>query len=234
MNKQKILVMIPAYNEEKNITEVIADVRDHFSQADIVVINDGSKDLTSSLAHKEEVAVLDMPFNQGIGAIVQTGYLYALENNYDIAVQVDADGQHRAKELPLMLEEMNRQNADMVIASRFLTHQGYTSTLPRRIGINYFSCLIGLLIKKTITDPTSGFRMVNKRLIALFSKHYAKDYPEPEAIVLAEKLGFRVLEVPTSMRPRIKGKSSITPLKAVYYMIKVTIGIFKIALTQVN
>lgn len=226
----KVLVIIPAYNEEKNIVEVIRDVKKHCARADILVINDSSCDETSSWARQETVTVLDMPFNLGIGGIVQTGYLYAREFGYDIAVQFDADGQHKAQELPDLLNTMNSaKNPDMIIASRFLMPRGYKASFLRKIGIRYFSALIFLLTGEKITDPTSGFRMVNRKLIELFSDNYAQDYPEPESIVLALKKGFFIAEIPTSMQARNTGKSSITPLKAVYYMIKVTISILTIS-----
>jgi len=222
-------VIIPAYNEAKNIVQVIQDIKRNFAIADILVINDCSRDKTSSLARKQEVTVLDMPFNLGIGGIVQTGYLYARQFGYTIAVQFDADRQHRAKELPDMLNAIADKKNDMVIASRFLVSGGYKSSFFRKIGIRYFSSLIFLLTGKRITDPTSGFRMVNRNLIELFCENYAEDYPEPEAAVLALKKKFSIAEIPTFMHAREKGISSITPLKAVYYMLKVTLAILNIA-----
>jgi glycosyltransferase involved in cell wall biosynthesis len=166
-----------------------------------------------------------MPFNIGIGWAVQAGLRYGLEYGYDIAAQFDADGQHRAKDLPKMLAAIEGEGTDMVIASRFLLNQGFRSTFFRRLGIRYFSFLIFILTGARITDPTSGFRMANRSLIELFSEHYAEDYPEPESTVLALKKGFYVREIPTQMQPRQTGISSITPLKALYYMVKVTLGI---------
>lgn len=237
MNKKnkKILVIIPAYNEGANIASVIEGIKGALPFADILVVNDASKDQTSLIARQKEVIVLDMPFNMGIGAAMQMGYCFAREFGYDKAVQFDADGQHRPEELINMLNIISSQevqkNIDMVIASRFLLPGGFKSSLLRKMGIRYFSFLIFLFTGKRITDPTSGFRMINHGLIELFSENYAEDYPEPEAVVLALKKGFSITEIPTFMRARNTGVSSITPLKAVYYMFKVSIAIFLLGLS---
>jgi len=236
MKKKDILVIIPAYNEEANIASAIREIRKALPDSDILVINDASTDKTSSVAKKEKVVVIDMPFNVGVGGAMQTGFLCARELGYKIAVQIDADRQHNPEELPAMLNALNEtkddKRADMVIASRFLAPEGFKTSFLRRVGIRYFSLLIYLFTGKKITDPTSGFRMIDRRLIDIFSEHYAEDYPEPEAVVFALKKGLNVREIPTCMRPRKKGSSTITPLKAIYYMIKVSIAILILALTR--
>ena len=226
---EKILVIIPAYNEEKNIASTIEGVKKILPSGDILVINDASEDKTYFIAKKEKVSVLDMPFNVGIGTAMQTGYCYAKEFGYTIAVQFDADGQHHAADILNMLKLINdtdsNKKPDMVIASRFLLQEGFKSSFLRRIGIRYFSFLISVFTNRKITDPTSGFRMINRKLIELFSEQYAEDYPEPESVVLAIKKDFCVIEMPTVMYPRKTGLSSITSFKTIYYMTKVTLGI---------
>ena len=166
-----------------------------------------------------------MPLNLGIGGAVQTGYLYAYENDYDIAVQFDGDGQHDAKYLDSMSEKLIDENLQMVIGSRFIEKEGFQSSSTRRIGIKYFTMLIKMLTGKKITDPTSGYRMCDRKVIKIFADSYPKDYPEPETVVEIIRLGMNVEEVPVIMRAREEGVSSISPRKSLYYMIKVTLAI---------
>ena len=191
-----------------------------------MIINDCSTDQTLSVCRKHHLHVLNLPVNLGIGGAVQTGFLYAYKNGYDYAVQFDGDGQHDAQYLQKMRDYMIEQNADMLIGSRFLEKEGFQSTGMRRFGIRYFSALIKLLTGQKITDPTSGMRMINRDILAMYSESYPKDYPEPESVVAIINSGKKVMEYPVIMRKRMEGTSSISPLKSVYYMIKVSLAIF--------
>lgn len=220
-----LLIIVPAYNEAGQIVQVIENIRAHVPQADIVVVNDGSKDDTLERALQTGVTVLDLPYNLGIGGAVQTGYRYALKGNYDMAVQIDGDGQHDPAELGKLMWALSESGADMAVGSRFLDKQGYQSTRTRLIGIRFLSMLVSSLTGRKATDTTSGFRICGRRAIALFADRYPTDYPEVEALMLMHKHGLRFVECPVSMRPRLHGRSSITALKSVYYMIKVTLAI---------
>ena len=222
----KCLLIIPAYNEEKSIVKTVQDICEHAPQFDYVIINDCSTDHTLSVCRKHHLHVLNLPVNLGIGGAVQTGFLYAHKNGYDYAVQFDGDGQHDAQYLQEMRDYMIEQNADMLIGSRFLEKEGFQSTGMRRFGIRYFSALIKFLTGQKITDPTSGMRMINRDILAMYSESYPKDYPEPESVVAIINSGKKVMEYPVIMRKRTEGTSSISPLKSVYYMIKVSLAIF--------
>lgn len=221
----KSLVIIPAYNEEKSILHTVADIKEHAPEFDYIIINDCSKDQTLKLCRQAGIPVLNLPINLGIGGAVQTGYLYAKKNQYDYAVQFDGDGQHDAAFLHEMRDYMQQKQLDMLIGSRFIEKEGFQSSSLRRFGIRYFSALIRLLTGKKITDPTSGMRMVNASVIAMYADCYPKDYPEPESVVAILQAGKRVEEYPVVMRERKEGVSSISPHKSVYYMIKVTLAI---------
>lgn len=220
----KKLVIIPAYNEEASIVNTVKDIKEHAPDFDYIVVNDCSKDSTLDVCVKNGINVLKLPVNLGIGGAVQSGYLYALRNGYDVAVQFDGDGQHSAKYLDAMVKLLTEEKADMVIGSRFITNEGFQSSVIRRVGIKHFNVLIKLLTGKKITDPTSGMRMVNRDIIKLFSEDYPKDYPEPESVVSIIARGKKVVEIPVIMNERSEGVSSISPMKSVYYMIKVTIA----------
>ena len=223
--KQKVLVIIPAYNEAENIVYVVNRMMEQAPQYDYLVINDGSTDDTLRLCDKENFHYLDLAINMGIGGAVQAGYIYAYKNNYDIAVQMDGDGQHDIVYLDKLLAPIIAQEADVVIGSRFLEKEGFQSSASRRMGINILSALIWLTTGKRIMDVTSGYRAVNRMFIEIYSKDYPMDYPEPEAIVSAIMHLGRVQEVPVQMRAREGGVSSITFKKSIYYMIKVTLAI---------
>lgn len=222
----KSIVIIPAYNEEKSIVKTVQDICEHAPEFDYVIINDCSTDHTLSVCREHHLHVLNLPVNLGIGGAVQTGFLYAYKNGYDYAIQFDGDGQHDAKYLQEMRDYMIEQNADMLIGSRFLEKVGFQSTGMRRFGIRYFSALIKLLTGQKITDPTSGMRMINRDILAMYSESYPKDYPEPESVVAIINSGKKVMEYPVIMRKRMEGTSSISPLKSIYYMIKVSLAIF--------
>ena len=228
MNKQspKILIIIPAFNEEGNIGQTIREIHRFDPSLFILVVNDGSKDHTAQEAMEAGARVVSLPFNLGIGGAVQTGFKFAYEQNFDIAVQVDGDGQHDISYLNQLIELIKNDQFDMTIGSRFLPpFLGYQSSFVRRIGINFFAYLISFLTQYRVTDPTSGFRAFNKKMIKVFAKYYPQDFPEPEAIVVARRYRARVGEVPVQMRKRIYGNSSIRYLKTLYYMIKVTVAI---------
>lgn len=221
----KVLIIIPAYNEAENIVHVVNHMMEQAPQYDYLVVNDGSTDHTLALCRRENFRYLDLPINMGIGGAVQAGYVYARKYDYDIAVQMDGDGQHDIAYLDRMLAPILSGEADVVIGSRFLEKEGFQSSASRRMGINILSALIWLTTGKRIMDVTSGYRAVNKMFIQIYSEDYPMDYPEPEAIVAAIMHLGRVKEVPVQMRAREGGTSSITFKKSIYYMIKVTLAI---------
>ncbi|WP_268624017.1 glycosyltransferase family 2 protein [Paenibacillus alvei] len=221
-----ILLIIPAYNEENSLENLVNNIYSVCGDSvDILVINDCSIDGTKSVCEKINVLTINLPCNLGIGGAVQTGYKYAAENDYDIAIQVDGDGQHKPEYILNLIHLIVEDKADMVIGSRFINKEGFQSTLMRRVGIGYFTYLLKILSKEKITDPTSGFRACNKRIIGAFAKRYPIDYPEPESIMYLLRNGYRVKEVPVIMQERMEGRSSITTLKSIYYMIKVSLAI---------
>lgn len=221
----KKLIIIPAYNESESIENTVRDIIENAHGFDYVVINDCSKDNTREICEKNNFNIVNLPINLGIGGAVQTGYIYAMKYGYDIAVQVDGDGQHDPAFLERMAEVLVNEKQDMVIGSRFIDKEGFQSSVMRRVGIKYFNILIKILTGKNITDPTSGLRMINRNIIALFAENYPKDYPEPESVVFALKRGMKVKEIPVVMRSRQGGVSSINPKKSIYYMIKVSLAI---------
>lgn len=223
--KEKVLIIIPAYNEAENIVHVVKHMMEQAPQYDYLVVNDGSTDATLSLCRRENFHYLDLAINMGIGGAVQAGYIYACKNGYDIAVQMDGDGQHDIAYLDKILEPIMKKEADVVIGSRFLEKEGFQSSFSRRMGINFLSFLILLTTGRRIMDVTSGYRAVNRMFIEIYSKDYPMDYPEPEAIVAAFMHLGKVKEIPVRMRAREGGTSSITFKKSIYYMIKVTLAI---------
>lgn len=221
----KVLIIIPAYNEADGISKLIDNLKENYAQYDYVIINDGSRDHTKKLCKEKDYNVLNLPINLGIGGAVQTGYKYARENDYDIAVQIDGDGQHNPMYIEDMIEQMTQEDADVVIGSRFINKEGFQSSAARRAGINMLSALIKVCTGRRIYDVTSGYRLVNKRFISIFADDYSRDYPEPEAIVTAVMWGGKIIETPVVMNERESGTSSINFRKSFYYMIKVTLAI---------
>lgn len=221
----KILIIIPAYNEEENIAKVVENIIRNFPQYDYVIVNDGSTDSTRELCEKAGYHILNLPINLGIGGAVQAGYRYAERNHYDVAIQIDGDGQHNIAYADKMIKLISEQRADVIIGSRFLENQGFQSSGARRTGIKILSSLIKICTGVRVKDVTSGFRAVNKKFIKIYSNDYSNDYPEPEAIVSAVMYGGKILEVPVIMEERQGGKSSIRFWNSVYYMIKVTLAI---------
>ncbi len=222
----KVLVIIPAFNEEENIEDTVRRVMEAVPEYDYVVVNDSSGDATLAICRNNGFRVLNLPINLGIGGAVQTGFKYAELKGYDYAVQIDGDGQHDPKYIKPMMEALKSNNADMVIGSRFIEKEGFQSYAIRRWGIKYFSVLIKLLTKRVITDPTSGLRLMNRDIIRKFAAEYPRDYPEPETDLSVLKDKYKVTEIPVVMHERQGGKSSISIKAGAYYMIKVTIAIF--------
>ncbi len=224
----KTLVIIPAYNEQDAIKQVIESIKKNIDSKsiDICVINDGSSDNTLSVLNSiQGIIVLDLIQNLGIGGAVQAGYIYAFQNNYDIAIQIDGDGQHIPIYINDMIKKLEEHQFDMVIGSRFCGKTNYKQTFMRMFGINIISFMIKMLSNKKIYDPTSGYRAVNKKIIHIFSENYPYDYPEPSTNLQLELLNKNILEVPVEMNLRETGKSSIHFLKAVSYMIKVCLSL---------
>jgi len=225
----KIAAIVPAYNEEKAITAVVNDILQTAQiqnlSITVVVVNDCSKDSTSEIISKLNCVALDLPINLGIGGAVQTGFKYAFENGFDFAIQIDGDGQHPASEIPKLINAIKENNLDVVIGSRFISKEGFQSSLVRRMGINYFKWLNRFLVGVVVNDSTSGFRLINKKALEIVSEYYPDEYPEPEAIVLYSLNKLKIGEVPVNMKERQGGVSSIGTVSSVYYMFKVTLAI---------
>ncbi len=224
----RIAVVIPAFNEQESIASVVALV--NAVQSDIValtpvVVNDCSRDKTKDILATLNCVALNLPINLGIGGAVQTGIKYAFDNGFDYAIQIDGDGQHPPKYIPMLQAEMEKRGWDVVIGSRFIDKEGFQSTLLRRSGIQYFQWLLKLMIGETVTDSTSGMRMMNRKTMKLLYAYYPDEYPEPEALIIYKRNGLKFGEVPVLMEERMGGQSSIQGLGAVYYMFKVTIAI---------
>lgn len=225
-SEKKTLVIIPAFNEEESVGKVVEEVKIQLPGMDALVVNDGSSDLTSEIAQSKGAIVLDLPFNLGIGGAMQTGYKYAYEKGYDIAIQVDGDGQHDPSEIPKLLHALEEEKADVAIGSRFIGDSEYKSSVMRRLGSLILSKAISIIVGQKLTDPTSGFRAANRRAIQLFSVNYPQDYPEPEAMVLLHQCGLTMKEIPVRINQRYSGESSITKIRSIYYMVKVLLAIF--------
>lgn len=221
----KILIIIPAYNEEKNIINVVNNIKKYCPNVDYIIINDCSKDKTKAVIEENGFNYISLPVNMGIGGGVQTGYKYAVENDYDIVIQIDGDGQHDPKYINKLIQPIIDGEANMTIGSRFIEKEGFQTSFMRRVGINFLKVLIRVCCGVTITDATSGFRASDKELTKRFSEVYAQDYPEPEAIIDSVVNGFKIKEVPVIMHERQEGQSSINAVKSVYYMIKVSLAI---------
>lgn len=227
----KTLIIIPAYNEEENILNTYNSIMDYNknnkTKYDVIVINDGSKDNTEEILVKNKINHIKLIQNLGIGGAVQTGYKYAYENNYDVAIQFDGDGQHDVNYVKNVIEPIEKGQANMVIGSRFVTEEAskFKSTMLRRVGINIISFVIKLKTRKKIYDTTSGFRAADKKVIEQFINYYPTEYPEPISTVHILINDCKIEEVPVEMKPRVAGVSSISKLKSVYYMINVILSI---------
>src|SRR4051794_19641489 len=225
----KRLAVVPAYNEAATVGRVVRAIRRDCPRTDILVIDDGSTDETLNCAAEAGAQVLRHPFNLGIGGAVQSGFFYALENGYDSMVQVDGDGQHDPREIAELEVAMQADpTIDMVCGSRFLTSDyPYPAPISRRTGIHLFAFLLSRFVHQRVSDPTSGFRLYNRRAIELFARDYPHDYPEVEAVLMLHHHRLRMREVPVRMRPRDGGVSSIgSSGKSAYYMVKVLLALF--------
>lgn len=223
----RVLIIVPAYNEAETIGAVLEKLHTHCPDYDVVVVDDGSTDATAQRVRESgKAALLKLPHNLGIGGGMQTGFKYAAREGYDIAVQCDADGQHPVDAIPEIIARLEQGDADMIIGSRYVADTGYQPSLVRRIGKSLLSRWIDLLIGGGITDTTSGFRAINRKVIRIFAESYPEDYPEPEALVILHRHGLTAKEIPVTMHARQGGRTSIRPHGAVYYMVKVTLAIF--------
>jgi glycosyltransferase involved in cell wall biosynthesis len=221
----RTLVFIPAWNEADSVAAVVADVHKRLPDADVLVIDDGSTDATTARAREAGARVASLPFNQGLGAALQTGYLYALREGYDFCAHLDADGQHPPAEVARLLEEVYADRADLVLGSRYRDPEvaesdDYRPTLSRRIGTSVFRFFLTLATRQRFTDTTSGMRAANRRVMALFSENYSPDFAEIESLQLAVRQGLRVQEVPVRMLERAGGASFLTPLKSAFFIFK--------------
>jgi len=222
----KTLIVIPALNEAEVIARVVQNVRRSAPWADVLVINDGSSDETGQKAENEGAIVLHMPHRVGIGAGVQTAFMFAERYGYDLVIRNDGDGQHEAADIQWLIQVLQNDEADVVIGSRYIENRGYSSSVARRAGSALLASIISAIIGQRITDPTSGYNGFNRRAILLCAKLYPHDYPEPEAIVVLRRAGLRLKEIPVTMQPRLGGRSSITTLRSFFYMFKVILAIF--------
>jgi len=223
------LAIVPAYNEAEAISTTIRAILQHASDFDVVVVDDGSTDATAERALTAGATVLRLPFNLGIGGAMQTGYIYASENGYEVAVQVDGDGQHDPRYIRELLDHLRSDSKlNMVTGSRFLdpNGDGHRSSATRRVGIRVFSQVVSRITSRRVTDPTSGFRMTDRRGIELFARDYPHDYPEVEAILLMHAHRLGSCEIPVLMRPRLTGSSAISSTQSIYYMVKVLLAVF--------
>lgn len=222
----EILIIIPAYNEEKNIEKVASMLQPLSNICDFLVVNDGSKDNTELITKEiSYFKLVNLRINLGIGGAVQTGFKFAKNNNYQYAIQFDGDGQHNPNEILALLEPIKNSETDVVIGSRFINKEGFQSTFLRRFGISIFKFLNSILINQTISDNTSGFRAYNRKSIEFLSDNYPQDFPEPETVILLGKNGFKIKEIPVIMNHRHGGESSIKGFKSAYYMVKVILSI---------
>jgi glycosyltransferase involved in cell wall biosynthesis len=225
--QRRRVAIVPAFNEEGCIADVIAEIRAFDPGLEVVVIDDGSVDQTAKVARAAGAHVLKLPFNLGIGGAVQTGFRYAHENDFDLAVRVDGDGQHDPAQLDKVIEPVLRDEVDIAVGSRYLgATGGYKSSATRRVGIRILAGTVSMLTRQRITDPTSGFQALNRKAIRLFAADYPHDYPEVEGLVMLIRHRLRFCEVPVAMRPRAAGQSSIRALSSVYYMVKVLLALF--------
>lgn len=234
---QKLLIIIPCYNEQASLPALLTAVDELNLPGYAItplVINDCSADDTVAVARKHNVKVLDLPINLGIGGAVQSGLLYAFNNKFDLAVQMDGDGQHPPKELIKLLSCREAKQANLVIGSRFIERQGFQSSFTRRLGIAYFYRLNHFFTGQRIFDSTSGYRLFDRKAIALAADYYPDDYPEPESLVYFAKAGLRIHETPVIMAGRAGGQSSIGNLTSLYYCIKVTIAMFFSAIRKIR
>ncbi len=233
MSTSRVVAVVPAWNESASIGDVVDAVRAVDAGIDIVVVDDASEDDTAGVAEARGAVVLRLPFNVGIGGAVQTGFRYALDGGYELAVRLDGDGQHDASEIPKILAPVQAGEADLVIGSRFVDGSGsYRPPLARRLGIRVFARLVSVLGGQRVTDTTSGFVALSRTGIELFAAEYPHDYPEVEATLVALKSGLRLTQVQVEMRERASGSSSITFVRSLYYIVKVMLALLVASLRR--
>ena len=219
------VLIIPAFNEEESLMATLGEVRQHLPGLRVVVINDGSEDRTASVARHAGAVVLDLPCNLGVGGAVQTGFQYAYEKGYRFVIRCDGDGQHGPAEIPKLIDTMNRGDVDLVIGSRFLGESEYTSTYLRHCGIRVLAAALSITCRQRVTDPTSGFQMINRRLMRCFAASYPVEYPEPEALAQLRRQGYDFVEVAVPFRERQAGESSIAGWGTFYFLVKVCLAL---------
>jgi glycosyltransferase involved in cell wall biosynthesis len=222
----KLLILIPAFNEEGAVGGVVKEVREVMRGVPVVVVDDCSTDATVHAAREAGAQVLALPYHLGLGGCVQAGYRLAFELGYDYVIRVDGDGQHDPRDIPAMLQALEREGCEMVIGSRFMNGAGVHSGFLRALGIVFFRAMLRPILGRPVRDPTSGFVGVNRTALAVFSRSFPLEYPEIEALVVLQRKRFRFIEVPCRMRPRRAGRTSITPLKSLYYPVHVLLGVF--------
>jgi hypothetical protein len=230
---KKTLIVIPAYNEQNSIGAVVQNIHNHVTDADILVVNDGSRDRTARMAKESGAMVINLPYNMGIGSAVQSGFLFAKEKGYHFAVQVDGDGQHPASAISQLLAALDN-GVDMAIGSRFVQPSGYRPPFFRALGIKVFSFLVSLIVGKKVFDTTSGFRAISRKAILLLTDTYPHDYPEVEALITLHRHGMKFVEIPVEMNYRREGKSSISVKASIYYMLKVTLAVLVAVIKRRN
>lgn len=221
----RLVAVVPAFNEAASIRQVIEELRALADAPDIIVVDDGSEDETFELARAAGARTVRMAFNTGIGSTVQTGIRLALEEGYDQIVRIDGDAQHDARDIPRLVERLRDGGPDFVLGSRYLEGEGFQATAAQRLGIRWFCFLLRVVSGLHVTDPTSGFWAANQRAARLLLEEYSSDYPEVDSLLYLSRKGYTVHEVPVVMRPRMGGRSSITGMRALYYMVKVTIAL---------
>jgi glycosyltransferase involved in cell wall biosynthesis len=222
----KRVAIVPAFNEERNIGRVLDELRALDPGLDVVVVSDGSRDGTVEVAVARGAHVISLPFNLGIGGAVQTGFRYAWEEGYELAVRLDGDGQHDPAELPALVAPIVSGEADLAVGSRFVVGGGYRSSAARRVGIRILAAVVSAIARQRLTDTTSGFQAANRKVIGVYAADLPHDYPEVEGMVMAIKHRIRLVEVPVTMREREHGRSSIGAFGSVYYMIKILLALF--------
>jgi len=222
----ELLILIPAFNEEGAIAGVVEAVKDVMPGVPVLVVDDCSRDATVTLARGAGAQVLTLPHHLGLGGCVQAGYKLAFELGYDYVIRVDGDGQHDARDIPRVFETLRTSGCEMVIGSRYIENNGGGTSPVRTAGIQFFRMVLRPILGKTVHDPTSGFVGVNRSALGVFSRSFPLEYPEIEALVVLQRRRFQFIEVPCQMRPRRTGRSSITPMKSIYYIVHVLLGVF--------
>jgi hypothetical protein len=234
MKLKDILIIIPAFNEEEAIGSLLDELQQTLPGANVLVINDGSIDWTARVVGERSVPVLDLPCNLGVGGAVQAGFQYAYEKGYHFVIRIDGDGQHPPMEIPKLIRAMEEEKTDLIIGSRFRGDTAFVSNLVRYLGVKILAFFLSLICKSRVTDPTSGFWMVNAPLLSYFAHEYPVEYPEPEAIALLRRHGFSFREVPVNFRRRTAGRSSIGPWGTLYYMMKVGLALLVDRIRPIN